>query len=146
MLLSFFFMFLLRVSKPMVPVLFMMDQGPSQNKNSTYERIHLQSVADYFAAEEAIEKMLKKNLEKVKTPPGYDERHQQNKTRDHEVVLNITQFVEKMKLMNFLENKNHTVHEKVSMIEEYNKVNEPSPMKTNIRAGGIIELFLMDIF
>jgi len=134
----------------MVPVLFMVDRDPSQNRNSTYERIPLQSVTDYFAMEEAIEKMLEKNsekpLEKVKTPPGYDERHQQNKTRDHEMVLNITQFLEKMKLMNYLENKNHTVHEKVNMIEEYNKVNEPSPMKTNMRAGGIIELFLMDIF
>jgi hypothetical protein len=70
---------------------------------------------------------------------GHDNRHglYRNITYDHMVIMNITQFLEKMKLIHDLENKNLSKNSKLNAIQEYKRIHDPSPLKFNIFGGGL---------
>ena len=70
---------------------------------------------------------------------GYDHRHSpyQNTTHDHMVIMNITQFLEKMNLLRDLENENLSRISRLNALHEYKKLHEPSPLKFNIFGGGL---------
>lgn len=70
---------------------------------------------------------------------GYDHRHSpyQNTTHDHMVIMNITQFLEKMNLLRDLENENLSRISRLNALQEYKKLHEPSPLKFNIFGGGL---------
>ena len=78
---------------------------------------------------------------------GYDIRNgpYQNITQDHMVVMNITQFLEKMKLIHDLENNNISMNSKLNALHEYNKLHEHSPLKFNIYGGGLQNDWTNDI-
>jgi hypothetical protein len=70
---------------------------------------------------------------------GYDHRHSpyQNTTHNHMVIMNITQFLEKMKLLRELENEKISKNSRLNALREYEKLHEPSPLKFNIFGGGL---------
>ena len=70
---------------------------------------------------------------------GYDHRHSpyQNTTHNHMVIMNITQFLEKMKLLRELENEKISKNIRLNALREYEKLHEPSPLKFNIFGGGL---------
>ena len=70
---------------------------------------------------------------------GYDHRHSpyRNTTQDHMVIMNITQFLEKMNLLRDLENDNLSRNSRLNTLDEYKKLHEPSPLKFNIFGGGL---------
>jgi hypothetical protein len=53
------------------------------------------------------------------------------------VIMNITQFLEKMNLLRDLENDNLSRNSRLNTLDEYKKLHEPSPLKFNIFGGGL---------
>lgn len=78
---------------------------------------------------------------------GRDERYDilYNETTDNSMILNITRFFTQMKLLNILENKNISQHEKVKHVEIYNHDNYPSKYMGNIKAGSLFKDWDSDI-
>ena len=75
---------------------------------------------------------------------GYDGRYN-GTDKDDELLLNITHFNRKMKLLKTLENKNISQDIKVNLIEEHNKYENPSPILPNIHSGGLFKDWDWDI-
>lgn len=73
------------------------------------------------------------------TLSGHDQRHSPftNKTHDAMVIMNITHFQLQMNLLRHLENNGTSRIDKMRAINDFNRVNGPSPMKTNILSGGL---------
>jgi len=69
---------------------------------------------------------------------GYDERYNASKYgSDDDIIFNITKFNRQMELLKKLENKGVSKPDKVKIIEEYNKNENPSPIVPNINEGGL---------
>ena len=67
---------------------------------------------------------------------GYDERYNSSKyPSDQEVILNLTRFYHQMELLKKLESENVSQPNKVKIVEEYNKNENPSPLIPDIYAG-----------
>jgi hypothetical protein len=73
------------------------------------------------------------------TLSGHDQRHSpfSNKTHDAQVVMNITHFQLQMDLLRHLENNGTSKTDKIRAINDFNKVNGPSPMKMDVLGGGL---------
>jgi hypothetical protein len=78
---------------------------------------------------------------------GRDERYDilYNETIDNSMILNITRFFTQMELLNILESKNISQHEKVKRVEIYNHDNYPSKYVGNIKAGSLFKDWDADI-
>ena len=73
------------------------------------------------------------------TLAGHDQRYSpfSNKTHDALVVMNITHFHLQMNLLRHLENNGTSQVDKMRAIQDFNRIYEPSPMKTNVLGGGL---------
>ena len=69
---------------------------------------------------------------------GYDERYNASKHgSDDDIIFNITKFNRQMELLKKLENKGVSKYDKVKLVEEYNKNENPTSMAPNINEGGL---------
>lgn len=67
---------------------------------------------------------------------GYDERYNSSKyPSDQEDILNLTRFYHQMELLKKLESEKVSQPNKVKLVEEYNKNEQPSPMVPDILSG-----------
>jgi len=67
---------------------------------------------------------------------GYDERYNSSKyPSDQDIIFNITRFYHQMELLKKIESQKVSQQNKVKLVEEYNKNENPSPMVPNIHAG-----------
>jgi hypothetical protein len=72
---------------------------------------------------------------------GFDQREPpfKNETLYHMTIMNITHFNKQMDLLSYLENNRTSQADKLTAIADYNRNNKPSPMKSNLFAGGLFD-------
>uniref|UniRef100_A0A6C0D3I5 Uncharacterized protein n=1 Tax=viral metagenome TaxID=1070528 RepID=A0A6C0D3I5_9ZZZZ len=71
---------------------------------------------------------------------GYDMRRGpfRNETLDNMVIMNITRFRKQMDLLCYLENNGTSEIDKLTAIEDYNRMNYPNQFKPNLKSGGLL--------
>jgi hypothetical protein len=130
---ALFFGFILRKIKNNHIVL-----NDSISANAVSKR--LRSYSEEFDNHNDTSNAFTKNNENTffKGRPGYDERYNSsNHKSGDDVILNITKFNMQMKLLKTLENKGVSIHNKITLIEHYNKDEKHSPILPNILAGDL---------
>ena len=82
-----------------------------------------------------------------KNSSGKDERYDYycNKTKDDEMILNISKFMIQMKLLQRLESPALSQFDKIMYIKEYEKVHGEYNYNYNLTAGGLFNDFFKEI-
>jgi hypothetical protein len=71
---------------------------------------------------------------------GLDGRFPFNSTDyDNDIILNVTRNMHKLDLLRYLENPDHSNHNKISLIEQHVKDEIPSLPAPNIKMGGLFK-------